>query len=313
MPETVLITGASGFIGAAVARRLAQRGYAIRAVSRHPARHARSFADIRPLPGADVGEGAWQTHLAGIDHVVHCAGIARADGAREEEAYRAANERLTATLARAAAQTIPGRFVFLSSIFAVAGPPAPEIVDETTPPRPYGAYGRSKRNAEEHVRAAFGDRRAVILRPVAVYGRGATGAFSALAGLAKLPLPLPLAALSARRSLLDVEACAEAVAHAIATRQAGGAVYTVCDRHALTIPQIVSALRRGYGRRVALFPVPTAVLAAAARLAGRGDAWRRLSGDLVADPSALAATGWKPVEDSAARIERLARESRWQP
>ena len=69
----------------------------------------------------------------------------------------------------------------------------------------------------------------------------------------------------------------------------------VADPEPLTLPDMVAAIRRGLGRRPGLVPVPSAMLAAACRLAGREEAYQRLAGSLVADPAALKQLGWTPA------------------
>jgi UDP-glucose 4-epimerase len=70
--------------------------------------------------------------------------------------------------------------------------------------------------------------------------------------------------------------------------------YLVADAEALTVGDIVAALRDGLGRPRRLVPAPARALALAARLAGKGDAYARLTGDLVVDTAKLRATGWAP-------------------
>jgi UDP-glucose 4-epimerase len=68
---------------------------------------------------------------------------------------------------------------------------------------------------------------------------------------------------------------------------------------------MITALRAGLGRRPGLLPVPPALLQMACRAAGRGEAFRRLAGSLVADPEALRALGWTPrvaTRDALAKL-----------
>jgi UDP-glucose 4-epimerase len=307
LADTILITGAGGFIGSAVSHRFSSHGHHVRASSRNPAAVAGRFDEIAAMPPVGSDAQAWDTLLDGVTHVVHCAGIAHAGGGVPEAVYWDANVRLTAELASAAAARIPGKFIFVSSIRAVCGPTFDGVVTATTKPNPQGAYGRSKLEAERQVRNAFNATgRFTILRPVLVYGPGAKGNLSALLRLARLPLPLPLAGLSAKRSLLDLKACAAAVEHVVFSPRTNGATYLVSDCNPLSTTQIVAAFRRGLGRRVGLFAVPPALLSALFGAIGKQQAWRRLSGSLVADPSELAATGWRPVNDSAAGLEHIA-------
>jgi nucleoside-diphosphate-sugar epimerase len=148
--------------------------------------------------------------LAGVDAVVHSAGLAHGMSGVPEDDYRAINTEATVGLARAAARAGARRFVFLSSIRAQSGPVASEVLTEDMEPRPTDVYGRSKLDAERGLADVHIDR--VAMRPVLVYGHGVRGNMAALVRLAAKPVPLPFRSLPGRRSLLSVEASRSAAA-----------------------------------------------------------------------------------------------------
>ena len=164
-----VVTGASGFVGQNLVRRLRRDGHEVRCLVRpsgggSPAggtRHVVRFDEPASLLTCDALEGA---------HVVfHLAAATRAPRA---EAFHAANVTPTRHLLGAiVARRLYPRFVFVSSQ-AAAGP-APDLhrkVDETDPPRPIEAYGRSKLEAER-VAESFADRVPLtVVRPCAVFG-----------------------------------------------------------------------------------------------------------------------------------------------
>ena len=80
----------------------------------------------------------WQPLLAGIEQVVHLAGIAHIGRGVAAELYDRVNHQATAQLATAAAQTGISRFVFVSSIRAQSGPAADHALTENDPPAPDG-------------------------------------------------------------------------------------------------------------------------------------------------------------------------------
>lgn len=141
--------------------------------------------------------------LAGVDAVVHSAGLAHGMSGLPEDDYRTINTEATVGLARAAARVGVRRFVFLSSIRAQSGHVASEVITEDMEPRPTDAYGRSKLEAERGLADVNIDW--VALRPVLVYGPGVKGNMAPLIKLASRPLPLPFASLPGRRSLLCVD------------------------------------------------------------------------------------------------------------
>ncbi len=286
----VALTGATGFIGQYLLRELPRRGYRVRVLLRRPS--------TVPLESASavIGDLARAQNLsqalAGVDAVIHSAGIAHAMSGVPEDDYRLLNTEATIRLAQAAQRAGARRFVFLSSIRAQCGPVEHDVQTEGLEPRPVDAYGRSKLAAEQGLAAL--DLDWVALRPVLVYGSGVKGNMAELIRFARSRLPLPFGAIKARRSLLSLDNLVQAIDCVLSAPAPLRRPLVVADPEPLTLPQMIAAIRRGLGRRPGLVPVPSAMLAAACRLAGREEAYRRLAGSLVADPAALKRLGWTP-------------------
>lgn len=293
----VLVTGASGFCGTPVVKALAHAGHdviaAVRAGSRAPA-----YAhETRLLPDlASFGFDAARL-VADVDAIVHMAGLAHATAAIADGVYWAVNADAAGVIAQAGRAAGVRHFVFVSSVRAQTGPSAGTILTERDAPMPADAYGRAKLAGEVAVRNAFAgsDVGPVVLRPVLMYGAGAKGNMAALMRLAGSRWPLPLGGLKARRSVLAVENFADAIRHVLGAPQAAGGTYLVADGGpAVSVPDIVAALRAGLGRPPGLVHVPTPGVVRLLALAGGADLSRRLFGDLVISTQALRATGWQP-------------------
>jgi nucleoside-diphosphate-sugar epimerase len=304
----VALTGATGFIGRHLLKELPKRGYKIRVLLRRPTM-------LPPeASSAVVGDLAAPRNmsdaLAGVDAVIHSAGLAHGMSGLPEDDYRTINTEATVGLARAAARVGVRRFVFLSSIRAQSGHVASEVLTEDTEPQPTDAYGRSKLEAERGLADVNIDW--VALRPVLVYGPGVKGNMAALIKLASRPLPLPFASLPGRRSLLSVDNLVTAIDTVLRTEEPLRRPLIVAEPGALTIAEMITSLRRGLGRRPGLMPVPTPFLRYVFRMLGRPEACERIAGSLVASAAALTALGWTvPVstQDGLAALARTASQT----
>jgi UDP-glucose 4-epimerase len=312
----VVVTGAGGFIGRALCAHWQATGRPFRAVVRRvpagaPApSHLRACADLAGATDAEL-----DALVAGAAAIVHLAGRAHVmvEGAADPAAaYRGANVEATARLARAAVRAGVARFVFASSI-KVNG-------EATAPGRPFGPadvpapadeYARSKLAAEEGLAAvAAGTALApIVLRLPLVYGPGVGANFLALVDAVARRRVLPLGAVRAKRSLLYVGNLAGAVDAVLDAPVAPLGVHCVADAPAVSVPDLVRAIAGALGVEARLPAVPVPLLSLAGRLAGRGDAIRRLVTALEVDAARFrAATGWTP----AATLEQgLAETARW--
>jgi len=298
----IALTGATGFIGQHLLHELPKRGYRLRVLLRRPT--------AVPLESASavVGDLARPQNmtaaLADVDAVIHSAGIAQAMSGIPEDDYRTLNTEATIALARAARRAGVRRFVFLSSICAQSGPSADHVLTEDATAQPTDAYGRSKLAAEQGLAELALDW--VALRLVLVYGAGVRGNMAELVRLARTPYPLPLGALRSRRSLLSLDNLVAAIETVLSRPGQLRRPLIVSDPEALTLPEIVAAVRRGLGRRPGLIPVPAAVLRTALYAAGRSEIYERLSGSLVADPAGLRELGWSPPVKTPEGLAALA-------
>ena len=172
--KTILITGATGFIGGHLARRLqTQEGAQVRALVRSPQKAA-PLADlgVEIIPGDIIDPDAVRKATRGAQIVYHAA--AWADEQGDRDAVWAVNVDGTQHMLDAAIAEGVERFIHLSSC-AVYGSLQQLDIDETTPPRMTGrVYHDSKVAAEERVFAAYREHGlpVVVARPSQVYGPG---------------------------------------------------------------------------------------------------------------------------------------------
>ena len=307
----MLVSGANGFVGAALTRALAGAGFRVRAAVRAgtPAGSPSGAGAVETVAVGDIAARPdWGPALRGAFAVVHVAGLPHAAGDAPVPASRhdAVNHLATARLARAALAAGVERFVFPSTA-TVYGPGDGTPAVETDPVAPVHPYAVSKLAAERalHRIARDGPMRAVCLRVPLVHGPGATGNLAALARLARSGLPLPLGAFGARRSLVCLDNLADLVATLLVTDVDAGGTWNVADGHDPTLAEILGALATGQGARPPrLVPVPVPALAALARALGRTEALERLTRPVRVDAGALRRRlGWRPPRDA---LEALA-------
>lgn len=303
----VLVTGASGFIGGPLVAALANAGYAVRAAVRD--RRGQSFpsgVEIAALPDL-AAPIDWSPLAAGMDAIVHLAGIAHVGPDVPEAAYDRVNHLATADLARASAAAGVKRFVFVSSIRAQTGAVADRPLSETNNAQPTDAYGRSKLAAEAAVRGSSVP--FTILRPVLVYGPGAKGNLASLTRLAALPVPMPFGRLTNRRSMLALSNLIAAARFALDDARAANETFIVSDPDALSVAETISVLRAALKRNPALLNVPPGLLATMLGAIGQRASFERLSGTLIAEPAKLMAAGWRPVVDTKIALQEMAQQT----
>ncbi|MEC5398144.1 NAD-dependent epimerase/dehydratase family protein [Uliginosibacterium sp. H1] len=299
------MTGATGFVGRHLVRHLQIQGRSFRILAR------------RDVPGVDTVLGDL-THpaslvaaTAGMDTVVHCAGFAHAHSGVQGELdirHRDVNLQGTLALARAAAEAGVRRFVFCSSVKAVADP-GERCVDESFADRPLTAYGRAKREAEEGLAAISLEcgLEVVNLRLAVVFGPGSRGNVERMCALVRCGLFPPLPETGNHRSMVHVDDVVAALMLATDTARAAGQTYFVAHPEALSGRGLYVAMCEAIGRRAAAWSIPEGMLRLSASAADQLQAalGRRLPfGSQVV--SSLLDSAWF----DATRIQQ---ELGWQP
>ena len=236
-----LVTGATGFIGQRLISALEADGATCRRLSRQPNSCADSFV-------ADLADkSALTTACTGVHRLFHCAGHAHAFGslARDDATNQwQANFEGTRNLVEAAGQSGVRRFVFLSSVKAMAEP-GDCCADEDFPGQPETAYGQAKRAAEAAVLEAGGryGMHVVNLRLAMVYGSGGRGNLERMGRLAKRGLFPPLPETANHRSLVHVDDVAAAIRLVADYPRASGRTYIVASHAAPSGRELFDALR----------------------------------------------------------------------
>jgi nucleoside-diphosphate-sugar epimerase len=229
--KAVLVTGANGFVGSYVARRLRQEGLRVRALVRRPESQAELEAlGVETLLGELTDPSAQAASVRGVHCVVHCAATAAA----ELPEARRVNAEATRTLAEAALSAGCERFVHISTVAVYPLRNRQGVVDEASPLTTEGdAYGLTKAEAERALSAvAARGLRTVILRPAVILGVHPTSSwgvvFPRLIQAGQFPL---VEGGQARLAYLHISGLTDAVVSALCVEAAVGEAFNLAEGH----------------------------------------------------------------------------------
>jgi len=285
--KKLLVTGANGFVGRVLCLEAVRRGIpvvgAMRSVSTLPEGVALAVL------GYMDGNSNWEHALRGVNVVIHLA--ARVHVMQENSSdplaeFRRVNVAGTEHLARAAAASGVKRLVYVSSI-KVNGEATEggQKFTETDMPAPQDPYGISKYEAEQalHRVAQETGLEVVIVRPPLIYGAGVKGNFAQMLKVLGKRIPLPLASVHNRRSLVYVGNFADALIACATHPAAAGQTYLVSDGEDVSTPGLLRALAAAMRVQARLIRFPPVLLQFMAQLFGRGAQADRLLGSLQID------------------------------
>ena len=301
-----LVTGASGFVGYGLCQRLMADGYWVRALVRRPA-----SGPWHDCVTAELGEGDLPTRLCeDVDGVFHLAGIAhvRSVAGAPDALYRRVNVDGTRALVVASVAAGVRRFVYFSSVKAVADP-GEHCVDETWDGRPCDSYGRSKRDAEELLLGATATSamQACVLRPALVYGPGVKGNLKRMIQSVAAGRFPSLPEFGNRRSMVSRGDLLAAAWLAMTQPQADGRIYIVADGIDYSTRALYEAILTALDQHPPGWTMPMPVLSLGARL---GDLYSRMTHR----PAPICSAALERLRGSACyRADRLRSELGWEP
>ena len=288
MSSTVLVTGASGYIGKFLAKKLTNANYcaigAVREIGNYSKSHG--YQTIRPIGSID-GSTSWESALQGVDYVVHLAGCAHKLGKKPKnlvEQFKTVNTEATANLIEQCVKHGIKRFIFISSIGVLGDDSLAGIITNDSPYNPKNAYSVSKMEAEQAIDVFSGsDLEIITLRPPLVYGPGAPGNFHRLLLLTASFRILPFGMFRGSRSMISLENLCDLIVHCLNTPASSRNKFVVSDNSDWTTEQLISSVSELLGKRIYNIKVPVIVLSVLAKFINRSEDINKLARPLSID------------------------------
>ncbi|MFO7728688.1 MAG: NAD-dependent epimerase/dehydratase family protein [Desulfonatronovibrio sp.] len=268
----VLVTGASGFIGRGLCLHLEKRGYGVIPSGRNH----RVFSSDENLIRKEIGPATdWSAILTETDFIVHLASApGRGNNLTDKQIQHLwmTNVEGAVNLAVQAAAAKIKRFIYLSTVKVHGEQSHCRPFRENDRPEPLGPYSRSKLKAELKLRTISGQNglEMVIIRPPLVYGPGVKGNFLRILSWINKGLPLPLAAIDNRRSLIGLDNLLDFITLCLEHPGAGNNTFLVSDGEDLSTPEIIRRTAFHMKKKCRIFPVPRCLLEYSGFLLGRG-------------------------------------------
>ncbi|MZH34657.1 NAD-dependent epimerase/dehydratase family protein, partial [Enterococcus durans] len=205
---------------------------------------------VKTLTWEDIGPESFpMQNLPQYDIIIHLAGKAH-DTKNQSSAqeYFNINTALTQKIFDFFLESSAKKFIFFSSVKAVADTVVGEVLREDVIPTPIGPYGESKIRAEEYIQKYLPkDKRVYILRPCMIHGPGNKGNLNLLYNVVKKGIPWPLGDFENRRSFTSIDNLC-AVIDGLVTKDVPSGIYHMADDEALSTNELIATMCEAMGR-----------------------------------------------------------------
>lgn len=223
---TVLLTGATGFVGQNLMLALSESGFTVNSVSR-----------------LELSDGNFDK-LDNCDSIIHLAGKAHdLKNSSDPDAYEEVNYKLTKNIFDAFLKSNARKFIFMSSVKASADK-VDSILTEEDKPAPQTDYGISKLKAEKYIQSATlpEGKSYYILRPCMIHGPGNKGNLNLLYKFIVKGIPYPLASFDNRRSFLSIGNLCFVVEELLKRVDIDSGIYQLADDETLSTNDLIALM-----------------------------------------------------------------------
>lgn len=247
--KEIIVTGSSGFVGKNLCPYLENLGFKVTYLS---------------LRNDDWKERFPKNAFA----VLHLAGLAHdLKNTNKEADYFRVNTELTQEIYDLFLDSEIKKFIYFSSVKAVADSLGDEILDENHKPNPITTYGKSKLKAEQYIlsKNLKTEQKAYILRPSMIHGPDNKGNLNLLYGMISKGIPYPFAAFENERSFLSIDNLNFVVSELLVNNINSG-VYNVTDSTYISTYNLINLINRVIGKKAKIFKVNKKVIIFVAKI-----------------------------------------------
>ncbi|MEC9493319.1 complex I NDUFA9 subunit family protein [Flexistipes sp.] len=261
MKDTVFLTGATGFVGSEVQKRLLEKNYRIKVLVRDKDRLKENSADIVPVEGDVLNPESFRKEMEDVDTVIHLVGIIRefpSQGITFEKLHFEATKNVVDT----AVSNGIKRFIHMSA----NGARENAVTD----------YHKTKYKAEEYVRNS--GLTYTIFRPSLIYGPGDSFVNMLADMIKKLPVFSYFGKGDYKMQPVSVYEVAEIFAESIPISTMYGKTYSVCGDKVYTYRELLNVIMDVIGKKRLLISVPEAFVSTGIAVFG-GFSWFPITKD----------------------------------
>jgi nucleoside-diphosphate-sugar epimerase len=256
----ILITGIHGFVGTNLVDALKKE-------------HTIYGLDIiAPQKDGIIKTFGWYEleQIPAVDIIVHLAGKAHdTKNTIDANKYFEINVGLTKQVYDYFLKSQAKKFIFFSSVKAVADSVHGEMLTEDYLPDPHTSYGKSKLEAEQYIISQYlpEDKKIYILRPCMIHGPGNKGNLNLLYKFIKIGFPYPLGAFDNRRSFTSINNLSF-ILKQLFNRDIAPGIYQVADDEALSTNEVITQIAKALGKKERILKIKQQYIT---RLAKLGD------------------------------------------
>ena len=205
--------------------------------------------------------------LPEVDAIIHLAGKAHdtKNQAKAEEYFKV-NRDLTISLYDYFVQSSARKFIFFSTVKAVADEVGERVLTENEVPHPSGPYGESKLEAEQYIQKHEAlNKHVYILRPCMMHGEGNKGNLNLLYKLVSKGVPWPLGTFHNNRSFASIDNVCLIVGELL-NKDIPSGIYNLADDTPLSTNSLIEVMCGVMEKKSRIWNIPQSIIVPLAKL-----------------------------------------------